>query len=88
MYSGTFIPAPWAMEGGRGVSTMWGFGLVKRSKKDGGIGKKNLRTNHVKVFYPAVARRCEDGVAEVCCPATTSGWPQMNRGRTERSRGV
>jgi hypothetical protein len=43
-----FIPAPWAMEGGRGLSTIWGFGLKKRSKKRAGIG--------IKFFFPIVLR--------------------------------
>jgi hypothetical protein len=46
-----FIPAPWAMEGGRGLSTIWGLGLRKRSKKRAGIGVKTLLPDCVKVFY-------------------------------------
>jgi hypothetical protein len=43
-----FIPAPWAMEGGLGLSTIWGFGLKKRAKKGAAIG--------IKFFFPIVLR--------------------------------
>jgi hypothetical protein len=33
LYSGTCIPGPWEMDGGGGLSTIWGFGLLNREKK-------------------------------------------------------
>jgi hypothetical protein len=33
LYSGICIPAPWEMEGGGGLSTIYGLGFMKREKK-------------------------------------------------------
>jgi hypothetical protein len=83
-----FIPAPWAMEGGRGLSTIWGFGLRKWSKKRAGIGIKTLFPDCVKVFYSTQGWR-RDGVPVPNWRISTSltgGHAGTTRGHPGRTR--
>jgi hypothetical protein len=51
LYSGNCIPAPWAIDGGGGLSTIWGFCFMKREKKLAHILIESFNVSILIIFY-------------------------------------
>jgi hypothetical protein len=57
LYSGIFMPAPWVMDGGGGLSTICGLGFMNREKKLGHIYSESCLALHISFCLVSLTER-------------------------------